>query len=111
MSLSVALAVNVYGANSSIVTKLGTPLNTGASLTSSTVIVIDASVWVTPSDTRTVNGYEPGPCASLGVQVNSPVIASMLAPVGAPTRLNVSVCAGMSLSVALAVNVYGANSS
>jgi hypothetical protein len=37
--------------------------------------------------------------------VNAPVLPSIVAPVGAPTSENVSVCAGRSLSVAVAVNV------
>ena len=50
-----------------------------------TVKLIAASVLVTPSLTRTVNGYTPGPCVSLGVHVNTPVAASMAkAPVGSP---------------------------
>src|SRR5262249_18351837 len=65
----------------------------------------------TPSDTRTANGYVPGPCSSAGVQVNTPVEESIEAPVGAPTRENVRVLAGRSGSVAVAVNVYGVSSS
>jgi hypothetical protein len=37
--------------------------------------------------------------------VNAPVLPSIVAPLGAPTSENVSVCAGRSLSVAVAVNV------
>jgi hypothetical protein len=63
------------------------------------------SVFATPSLTRTVNAYVPGPCAALGVQVNTPLSGSMAAPAGPVCRENVSVCAGKSLSVALASNV------
>jgi hypothetical protein len=38
------------------------------------------------------------------------VLELMLAPLGAPTSENVSGCAGTSLSVAVAVNVYGESS-
>jgi hypothetical protein len=55
-SLSVALAVNVYGAVSGMLAVAGTPLSTGAALTSVTFSVIAASVFVTPSLTLTVNG-------------------------------------------------------
>jgi hypothetical protein len=37
-------------------------------------------------------------------------VPSIVAPGGAPTSENVSVCAGTSLSVAVAVNVYGDSS-
>src|SRR5207244_2612561 len=54
--------------------------------------------------TRTVRLVEPlGP--SSGVQVKTPVPALILAPAGAPTRLKVSVLAGRSGSVAVAVKV------
>src|SRR5262245_14810627 len=47
-----------------------------------------------------------GPCASLGVQVNTPLAALMLTPAGAPgSTLNVSVLAGASASVAVTVTV------
>jgi hypothetical protein len=64
-----------------------------------------ASALAVPSLTRTANGWLPGPCASVGVQVNTPVEPSMEAPAGAPTSENVSVFAGRSVSVAVAVNV------
>ena len=52
----------------------------------------------------------PGPCASVGVQLNRPVVGSMVAPVGAgPARLNVRVCPA-STSVAAAVKVTSASS-
>src|SRR6185436_5540269 len=110
VSLSVAVAVNVYGASSGTVAVAGTFASTGAVLPSMTVIEIGADELVTPSLTLTLNGYEPGPCASVGVQLNTPVEPSMVAPAGAPTNENVSVCAGRSASVAVAVNVYGASS-
>ncbi len=83
----------------------GTFASTGARFASETVSVIAALVIATPSLTCTVNKYSPGPCASLGVQVNSPVPASIAVPDGAPRSENVSACAGKSSSVAVAVNV------
>src|SRR5947207_2053806 len=60
------------------------------------------------SVTRMVARYEPGPCASVGVQVNTAVTGLMLAPFGAPmSRLKVSSCAGKSGSLALAVKISG----
>src|SRR6266513_3070582 len=88
----------------------GTPDNTGAALPSVTVSVIAASVFVTPSLTRTLNGNVPGPWASVGVQVNTPLVAPMLAPAGPLGSEKLSVCVGTSESVAVAVNVYAASS-
>jgi hypothetical protein len=56
ISLSVALAVNVSDVSSTTLAVAGTPLSTGAALTSVTFSAIAASVFVTPSLTRTVNG-------------------------------------------------------
>src|SRR5262245_19368001 len=58
-----------------------------------------------PSETWTVNEYTPSVMSSGGVQVNTPVDALMAAPAGAPSREKVNVWAGMSGSVAVAVNV------
>ncbi len=104
-SLSVAVAVNVYAASSGIVTLAGTFASTGAEFPSVTVSVIAASAAAVPSLTRTENGKVPGPWSSAGVQVKMPELAPMLAPAGAPTSENVSVCGGWSASVAVAVNV------
>src|SRR5688572_33417461 len=54
--------------------------------------------------TRTLKLNEFPPCASLGTQPKAPVFELMIAPAGAPDRsVHVSVCAGMLLSVAVAV--------
>src|SRR6185503_15611892 len=78
----------------------------GVLFTSVTVIVnVRASLaGGDPSSvTRTVIGLVLGPCASLGVQVKRPLLELIEAPLGAPaSRLNVRVCAGTSLSEALA---------
>ena len=78
-----------------------------------TVIVSKSSIGGVPSSvTRTVIGQLPGPWASVGVQPNTPVDGSMLAPLGAPTsRLNVKVLAGTSGSLAVAANVSSVCSS
>src|SRR5262245_34985287 len=52
------------------------------------------------SVTRTVKVLVLGPWAAVGVEVKRPVVGWMLAPAGGETRLNVSVLAGMSGSVA-----------
>src|SRR5262249_50161917 len=89
----------------------GTPESTVGRFTSLTVTWIDlASLRLGEplSDTRTVMLYTPGPWASVGVQVKTPVLVLMAAPAGAPgSRLKVSVCP-TSGSVAVAVNVYSA---
>ncbi len=75
---------------SSTETVYGTPVNAGTVLTSRTVRVIPASVLATPSLTRTVNGYVPGPCDSAGFQVKTPLVEPIEAPSGAPTSENAS---------------------
>ena len=108
MSGSVALAVNVSKLPWST-DLLPIADSTGGWFTSSTVISIGSEALrfgVPSSVTITVTGYLPGPCASVGVQRNTPVIASMLAPAGASSpRLNIKAFFGMSGSVALAVKV------
>jgi hypothetical protein len=61
---------------------------------------------VPSSSTRTTIGYSPGPCASLGVHVNTPLTGSIAAPAGAlAPRANVSAWAGRFESDAVAVKV------
>ena len=49
--------------------------------------------------------FVPGACVASGVHVNNPLVGLMVAPSGGlPLKLNVSCCAGMSGSVAVAVN-------
>src|SRR5690349_12734355 len=105
-SPSLAAAVNVYAASAGMVAVAGTPGRAGATVASGTVSVTAASVSAVPSETRTVSGYLPGPWASVGVQLNAPLVASIDAPGGGvPASENVNVCAGTSGSVAVAVNV------
>src|SRR5439155_1312308 len=64
------------------------------------------------SVTRTVIRFVLGPCASVGLQVNRPLVALMLAPAGAPgSRLKVRVLAGRSGSVAVFVTTNVLSSS
>ena len=51
-----------------------------------------------------------GPWDSFGVQVNTPLAAFKFTPVGADTSAKVSVCAGISLSLAVLVTVNVLNS-
>src|SRR5205823_5317896 len=62
------------------------------------------------SVTLTVRLFVPGPCASVGVHENTPLAGSMVAPGGGPTRLKVSVLAGRSGSLAVAVTVMSVSS-
>ena len=84
---------------------------TGALFTSFTTTVklfVSLKLGTPLSVARTVITFVPGPCVSLGVQVNWPVLGLMLAPVGAPgSRLYVIVLAGTSASVAEALKVNG----
>ncbi len=80
---------------------IGTELrsNTGAALASLTVTVSvsrSESVGLPLSVTTTSNVNVPGPCDSVGVQLNRPVVGSILAPAGTSplvplAKLNVSV--------------------
>src|SRR3990170_5763947 len=107
MSASVAVAVNVTGLPA-VPDLLPIGASNGATFTSLTVtwiVSVSNSDPVPLSVTRTVIGNEPGPCASVGVQVNAPP-AVIAAPAGAPeSSEKVSVCAGMSASVAVAVKL------
>src|SRR5258706_7571590 len=80
-----------------------------AALFTSVTIRVNVDVSLSLGDllsaTRTVITLVLGPCASEGVHVNNPFVALIDASAGAPaSRLKLSVCAGMSGSVAAAVN-------
>src|SRR5437773_1523524 len=82
--------------------------NSGALFTSltTTVKLLVSLNGATPlSVTRTVTTFVLGPCASLGVQVNTPVLAPMLAPAGPVTIPYVSALVGTSPSLAVSVSV------
>src|SRR5260370_32430617 len=57
------------------------------------------------SVTRTVMTLVLGPCASVGVQVRTPVAESSVIPLGPVTRPNVNVLAGISGSLAVLVTI------
>src|SRR5688572_32321001 len=57
------------------------------------------------SRTRTVSELVLGVCEALGVQLNKPLIESMVAPLGNAVRSNERICAGTSVSVAVAVKL------
>src|SRR5688572_25044824 len=63
------------------------------------------------SVTRTVTVYWPGPCASVGVHVKTPVVGLMTAPGGATVSEYVSVCAGKSASCPTTETVSAESSS
>src|SRR5438067_1231799 len=102
ISGSVALAVNVSSVPSFTVW-LGIAASVGAELTSVTrIVIVRLSLWggAPLSVTRTVTRLIEGPCASAGVQVNTPVFGSIIAPAGAPgSRLKLRVSFGRSGSV------------
>src|SRR5712664_1495745 len=68
-------------------------------------LLVSLSGGLPLSVTRTVTTLVLGPCASVGVQVNTPVAGLRLTPVGAATSEKVSVFVGMSGSVAVLVTV------
>src|SRR5438105_4157052 len=84
-------------------------LNAGALFTSLTMIVMVSKALSTGeplSLTRIVTLFVLGPCASVGVQLNRPLVGLIVAPDGAPgSRLKVSNCAGRSGSEAAAVKL------
>ena len=111
------MAVNVNVACSSIVW-LPIAARTGATLTSLTVtVIVSKSVRLGASRPLSVTVMVASnvmpPCASVGVKLNSPELASMLIPavIAAASRLNVRFCIGSSWSVAVAVKVSVACSS
>ena len=67
-------------------------------------------VGVPLSVTLTVTVLVLGPCASLGVQVISPLLPLIVIPPGADTSAKVSALAGTSASVAELVTVRVASS-
>src|SRR4051812_16372915 len=111
MSESVPEAETFRAVNSSTV-RLPGPVRLGALFTSFTVtlkvLVVLNGVWAS-SLTTTAIVYEPGPWASEGVQVMTPVAGLMVIPDGGEARLKVSVVAG-SGSVAELVTVSVTNS-
>ena len=87
-----------------------TAANSGAASTSRTTTWNDPVTVVTPSLTDTVTAFVLGPCASVGVQANTPPVVTDI-PLGPDTNAYVNACAGTSPSVALKVNVNGIDSS
>src|SRR4029453_10874772 len=83
--------------------------NVGALFTSFTVTLnvrVALKLGTPLSVTRTVTGLVLGPWASVGVQLTPPLLALIVMPAGAPgSILYVSVLAGTSLSLPLAVTV------
>src|SRR6185295_9274465 len=111
-SASVAVLVTVSVVNSLMVCVPGT-VSTGAvftSLTTTVKLLVTLRLGVPLSLTFTVTVFVDGPCASVGVQVSTPVTESRLTPAGALTKAKVSVLDGRSASVAVLVTVSVVNS-
>src|SRR5439155_7376957 len=114
-SVSVAVAVNVKGEPTAHAALFPIAASTGATFTSFTAIVIPStalSCGLPLSTTWTVMEYEPGPWASVGVQLNAPVVPLRVAPVaaGAPRKSKKVRVWPASGYVAVAVKVNGASS-
>src|SRR5258707_120228 len=76
-----------------------------ASVTTTVKLLVSLDGGAPLSVTRTVIRLVLGPCASVGVQVRTPVLGFRFTPVGADTKLNVNVLAGRSASLAVFVTV------
>ena len=112
ISESLAVLVTLKVAPSFIV-RFVCPGNAGATFTSLTIIVkvfVALNGGEPLSVTDTVRVFVLGPCASVGVQVKTPLAELIAALVGAETRLKASVCVGASASVATLVSVITVNS-
>src|ERR1051325_537961 len=81
------------------------------SLTTTVNLFVALSGGDPSSLTITTITFVLGPCASVGTQDIAPVLGFMVMPEGGNSRLNVSVLAGMSGSVADAETKRGVNSS
>src|SRR5437762_711506 len=104
-SASVALALTLRAGSEERRVGAGS-ITTGARCTSVSVIVkvfVALSAGCPFSLTLTLTTFVLGPCASLGVQPIAPLLPLIVMPAGGDTRLNVSVLAGRSASVALAL--------
>src|SRR6185369_4177943 len=69
-------------------------------LTVTTKLWVALRLGVPLSATMTVNGLVEFACVTNGRHVSTPLLAAIIALVGAVSRLKVSVCAGTSVSVA-----------
>src|SRR5439155_20076025 len=101
-SASVAVFVTTSVLSSAMVWSAGT-VSTGALFASVTTTVkplLSLSAGTLLSLTFTVIRFVLGPWDSVGVHVSTPVVGLRLTPVGADTRLNVSVFAVGSVAVA-----------
>src|SRR5438876_10055539 len=101
-SVSVAQLVRTNALSSLMVWSAGT-VTTGARFTSFTITVkllLSLNGGVPLSVTLIAIRFVLGPWASVGVQVNKPLLESRLTPLGAETRLKVSVLADRFASVA-----------
>src|SRR5580765_3676075 len=108
MSGSAAVLVRTSVLSSSI-DRSATGVNTGALFISSSVtmtvkLAVSLSGGEPLSVTRRVMKLMLGSCASVGVQLNTPLLGSRLTPSGAESRLKVSVLAGRSRSVTALVS-------
>src|SRR5579862_1111663 len=109
MSESVAEFVTVIGTEGNTTRLGGVATKVGALFTSLTVTTNEFVTLTVPSLTTVVMVYVPGPCASDGVHVMTP-LEEITAFVGGATKEYVKVFGGMSESVALFVTVMSVSS-
>src|SRR5205814_5938713 len=106
-SVSLAELVTMSVLSSVIVRSIGT-VSTGAllaSVTTTVKLLVSLDGGAPLSVAFTVIRFVLGPCASVGVQVSTPVLGSTSTPAGADTRLKVNVFAGRSVSLAVLVTM------
>src|SRR5439155_1061105 len=106
-SASLAMFVTVSVLRSGTVWFVGT-VSTGAlfaSVTTTVKLLVSLDSGTPLSVTFTVIRLVLGPWASVGVQVNTPVLGSRFTPLGAETKLKVNAFAGRSASLAMFVTV------
>src|SRR5439155_352475 len=111
-SVSVAVFVTTSVLNSAMVWSAGT-VSTGAlfaSVTTTVKLLLSLSAGTPLSLTFTVIRFVLGPWDSVGVHVRIAGVGFRLPPAGPDTRLNVSVLAGTSVSVAVFVTTSALNS-
>src|SRR5436309_3541591 len=76
-----------------------------ASVTTIVKLLVSLDLGAPLSVTFTVIRLVLGPCASVGVQLSTPLLGSRFTPLGADTKLKVNALAGRSASLAVFVTV------
>src|ERR1035437_7859930 len=108
-SLAVLVTTNSCWPTSSRAVWTGSTGGTLISLTTTSKVLIALRMGVPLSQTKVVNVLVLGPCASVGVQLITP-LPSIIAPAGAVMKVYANAWGGKSLSIAVFVTVRVVNS-